>query len=150
MTYIVTPSWRAAESSPKANLAAAAQKSGRPLMGKYSWFREASWAISFSILETTDKTHGSASSVRYAPTPRLIFFGFESALKNWYYFLCNYDSYFMTSPIVRRQFENGDWWGQWNIRKNRHFQNFFLPPELSKKQFPQIFYNYILLNINLM
>lgn len=53
-------------SSPSAMREALARNSGRPRMGRYSWFRLPSPAISCSTFLTTGRTHGCPSSVRYA------------------------------------------------------------------------------------
>lgn len=51
-------------SSPRATLAAAERNSGRPRMGRYSWFRLQSSTISCSTFFTTGSTQGWQSSVR--------------------------------------------------------------------------------------
>lgn len=53
-------------SSPSAMREALARNSGRPRMGRYSWLRLPSPAISCSTFLTTGRTHGWPSSVRYA------------------------------------------------------------------------------------
>lgn len=57
-------SWIAGLSSPSAILDAEDLNSGRPRMGRYSWFSLSSCTMIFSTFFTTGKTHGWLSSVR--------------------------------------------------------------------------------------
>lgn len=57
-------SWTAGLSSPSAILDAEDLNSGRPRMGRYSWFSLSSCTMIFSTFFTTGRTHGWLSSVR--------------------------------------------------------------------------------------
>ena len=63
INYPTLLSWMAGLSSPRAILDAEDLNSGRPRMGRYSWFRRLSATMSFSTFLTTGSTQGWPSSV---------------------------------------------------------------------------------------
>uniref|UniRef100_A0A2M4B0U5 Putative secreted protein n=1 Tax=Anopheles triannulatus TaxID=58253 RepID=A0A2M4B0U5_9DIPT len=65
--------------SPSASKILCFPNSAGPPIGEYSWSSCFS-AIRFSAVRTLGRTNGLPLSSRYAPTPRLIFFGLVSRL----------------------------------------------------------------------